>query len=178
MFINDFGITKEELIELFDDDFSNDVNVFDTTSDLLIEEAIQYTEPFRTTIGKLYGGESAAHVNLKEYVATNPQSIGLPQNALAFVEYKFPTGDQVDIAFELNDKNWAVVEIELEGKLQNLIGVFQVVKYRALQLAVFKSKGIDLNVAGYLVAHSIPAEVRDFAKTLNIEAIEIPASSN
>lgn len=177
-FINDFRITKEELQELFDDDFDKSEDIFTNSTELLIQETIQYSEPFRLQIANLNGGESAAHLELKAYVAEHPELIGLPKSSIAYVEYPFPTGDRVDVAFQVNDNRWAVVEIELEGAIQNLIGLFQVVKYRALQLAVFKSKGIDIDVEGYLVARSIPAEVTNFANTLEIEAIEIPASSD
>ena len=118
-------------------------------------------------------GESLRHKELKEYVASHPELIGLPQITSSFIEYPFPSGDKVDIAFDLSDNKWVVVEIEIEGSTENLIGVFQVVKYRALQQAVLQAQEIIGKVEGILVAHSIPEEIKRLAKILNINCFEL-----
>ena len=51
--------------------------------------------------GRSHGGEGEAHRRLKQYVAENPAAIGLPNSAMPFLEYAFPSGDRVDIMFDL-----------------------------------------------------------------------------
>ena len=144
---------------------------------MLIQEAIQKTEVTHKKTKTSQGGESLAHKELKEYVASHPEKIGLPQNALPSIEHSFPSGDRVDIIFDLGNNKWTVVEIELEGLTQNFIGLFQVVKYRALQQAILKTQEITGEVRGHLVAYSIPDEIKKYAKLLDITTIELSISS-
>ena len=77
------------------------------------------------------------------------------------------------MAFNFNDNKWVVVEIELEGEIQNFIGLFQVVKYQALLRAVLRTKKLKGEVGGYLVANSIPEKIKNLANILNIKTKEI-----
>ncbi|MFZ3090050.1 MAG: hypothetical protein WA240_05425 [Nitrospirota bacterium] len=138
-----------------------------------IGAAIEKAKSEAVSIYKRGGGESITHKQLKNYVANNPSSIGLKSVMAVSVEHLFPSGDKVDIAFELENSNWTVVEIEIEGLLQTLIGLFQSVKYRALQEAVIKSQNIHGNVVGMLVAKSIPSEIKSLADVLSIKTVEI-----
>jgi hypothetical protein len=122
--------------------------------------------------------ESEAHKKLKRYVAENPSCIGLNSVLSAFQEYIFPCGDKVDVAFESADNHWTVIEIELEGLVQNLIGLFQAVKYKALKEAVLKSKDLQGVVDGFLVANSIPSEVQALAGVLGVRTAEIKPYPN
>lgn len=78
------------------------------------------------------GGESAAHRQLKLYVADHPIEFGLSSSAVAQVEYAFVTGDRVDVLFENHLPDRTVVEVEVEGEKNVCIGIHQAVKYRAL----------------------------------------------
>lgn len=80
------------------------------------------------------GGESEAHVNLKEYIANNPSFVGFPQNSSIKIERKYPTGDQVDLLIISPSGRRAVVEIELFGEENLIIGAKQLIKYRALEI--------------------------------------------
>ena len=91
----------------------------------------------------------------------------------ATIEYSYPTGDRVDVAFETTTNNWIVVEVELYGLSQTLIGLFQTVKYRALQQALLISKNLEGTVEGVLVANSIPSQVKYIAELLSIKFFEI-----
>lgn len=121
-----------------------------------------------------YGeAESEAHRRLKNYVASHPDSIGLNAVISVSVEYLFPSGDQVDIAFESAGNQWTVVEVELEGMAQTFVGLFQSVKYKALQEAVLRIKNLKGSVDGVLVARSISSEIKFLAEILKIKTFEI-----
>lgn len=137
--------------------------------DIAIEEAKKEAERVR----KLGGGESEAHKSLKRYVANNPTSVGLDGVRVTYQEYSFPSGDQVDVAFESTDNHWTLVEVELQGLAQTLVGLFQSIKYKALQEAVLKSKNQQGSVDGVLVANSIPNEIKSLAAILGIKTFEV-----
>lgn len=78
------------------------------------------------------GGEGAAHRLLKLYVAAHPERIGLAPEAHPYVEYKFATGDRVDVMFDNHRPHRTVVEVEVAGEMNLLVGVQQAIKYRSL----------------------------------------------
>lgn len=138
-----------------------------------IQSLIQETGPLRQQIKAWRGGESLSHKELKEYVASHPGVLGLEANVAPFVEFPFPSGDQADIAFDLGNNRWVVVEIELEGSTETFLGLFQAVKYRALQQAVLMVRGTQGKVEGFLVAYSIPEEIKHLAELLGIKVVEV-----
>lgn len=86
-------------------------------------------------------GESENHKQFKEFIAVNPQIIGLrarPQEIL--LEHKFPSGDIVDILF-IYEKEWVAVEVKshLSDEADIYRGLFQCVKYSALTEASLKT---------------------------------------
>lgn len=138
-----------------------------------VERALEDAKEEAERIRKRGSGESDAHKALKKYIADNPSAICLGKVVSSFQEYPFPSGDQVDVAFESPDSHWTVVEIELQGLAQTLVGLFQSVKYKALQKAVLKSKNQHGFVDGVLVAKSIPQEVKTLAEVLGIKTFEV-----
>ena len=78
------------------------------------------------------GGESAAHRRLKLYVAHHPVEFGLSAIAEPHVEYRFQTGDRVDVMFENHLPDRTVVEIEVSGESNVCVGIHQAIKYRSL----------------------------------------------
>lgn len=78
------------------------------------------------------GVESSDHRELKEWIADNPEAIGLYDVQDRKIEYVFPSGDRVDIIFELKNDRFAVVEIETSDALP---GCYQALKYRTLKCA-------------------------------------------
>lgn len=78
------------------------------------------------------GGESAAHRRLKLYVASHPTEFGLSAEALPHVEYRFQTGDRVDVMFENHLPDRTVVEVEVAGEQNICVGIHQAIKYRSL----------------------------------------------
>ncbi len=78
------------------------------------------------------GGESQAHLLLKQYIAAHPELLGLSAQAVPRVEYRFATGDRVDVLFENHRPDRTVVEVEISGEDNLLVGVQQALKYQTL----------------------------------------------
>ncbi len=116
------------------------------------------------------GGEGANHKKLKEWVANNPQAIGLNNVKNHELEYVFLSGDTVDIIFKLDNGFDAVVEIETTIPLP---GCYQAVKYRALRCAERSISLQSEKVKAILVAWEIPQDVRAFCAQYNILWYEI-----
>ena len=87
-----------------------------------------------------YGSEgSPEHRALRDYIAQNPESIGLPSSAEGITEYPLKSGDSVDVVFVTDEKTIAVeVKSERSGNDDIERGIYQCVKY----FAVLKSEGI------------------------------------
>ena len=111
------------------------------------------------------GGEGEAHLNLKNFVAENPTSIGLPKNARASIEFPYLSGDQVDIKFDIPGGTAAVVEIET---ICPLPGAHQCIKYRALLEAALGHAIGSGKVEAILVAHEFDDVTKAFAAQYNI----------
>lgn len=137
--------------------------------DDIISKSIRITQEIRSK----ESGESTHHLKLKKLIADNPELIGLTNILNTYTEYSYPSGDRVDIAFEFINGNWSVIEIELSGLYETIAGLFQTIKYKALQTALLKSKRIKGEVSGYLVANYIPKETKELAKILNVYVFEI-----
>jgi hypothetical protein len=115
------------------------------------------------------GGEWEAHRMLKDYVAENPEAIGLTGATRGTRESLFVSGDRCDVIFDLEGEGSAVVEVKNGGHHGELAkGVYQAVKYRALTVAE-KGHGESYPVAAYLVAHDITADVVELAARFGIE---------
>ncbi len=115
------------------------------------------------------GGESAEHKLLKEWIAKNPQVIGLTNVRKVEMEHVYISGDAVDLLFELNDDNDVVVEIET---IKPLPGCYQAIKYKALRCA---ERGLSLsspNIRAAIVAWAIPSDVKEFCTKYNINYIK------
>lgn len=78
------------------------------------------------------GGESAAHRQLKLYVASHGTSFGMSAAAEAVVEHRFRTGDRVDVMFRNHEPERTVVEVEINGVENICTGIHQAIKYRSL----------------------------------------------
>ena len=116
------------------------------------------------------GGEGENHKRLKEWVAKNPESIGLKNISKYELEYVFLSGDTVDIIFQLIDGSDAVVEIETTIPLP---GCYQAIKYRALRCAERSLALHSEKVKAILVAWKVPQDVRAFCCQYDIAWHEI-----
>ena len=115
------------------------------------------------------GGEGENHKNLKEWIAQNPNEIGLTNVKKVDIEYSFLSGDRADIVFKLSGNKYVVVEIET---IDPLPGCYQALKYRTLKCAELGLDINSLNVEGFVVAWLIPEDVRNFCNKYGIRFIE------
>lgn len=120
--------------------------------------------------GGFAGGESDAHRNLKEFVAKNPEKIGLPAESKAEIEFPYLSGDQVDIKFDLPDGTFAIVEIET---IDGWTGAHQCIKYRSLLEAALGHELGAGAVQAILVAHVFDEETRAFGLKYGIRTVEL-----
>lgn len=112
-------------------------------------------------------GEGLAHLKLKNYVAENPECIGVPSRTKWEVEFPFISGDECDVVFDISGDKAVVVEIKNGERGELIKGIYQAIKYRALMVAE-KGKGKDYDVAAFLVAYNIPDDIIDYARIFDI----------
>ncbi len=119
-------------------------------------------------------GESDAHKNLKQFVANNPQVVGLPSNVAADEEYSFWSADSVDVLFRQND-SWIGVEVKsIKSNDDDLRrGLFQCVKYKALIEATQMAQQIPIDAESLLVFEGFfPQSLIGLKNTLGIKVID------
>ena len=123
--------------------------------------------------GTGYGGgrgEREEHRSLKEYLADNPLSFGEGLE-LVGIEYRFRSGDEVDILFEDNFGNPVTVEVKSPIPSGSDQEAWQAVKYQHLAAVEY-----DLpceEVRSILAAPRIPEDVKKKCEELGIEPVEI-----
>lgn len=124
------------------------------------------------------GGESDEHKRFKEYIANHPDTVGLPATMTqADLEYRLPSGDEVDILFRRGDE-WVGVEVKshLSGDEDLVRGMFQCVKYQAVLEAYLLSIGNEGNVRTVLVIERpLPVGLIALRNTLRVEVIQAKA---
>lgn len=131
----------------------------------------------RMTDVQMHGaGESTAHRALKERIAGDPAMVDVSGSVVeTHVEYRLPTGDEIDVLFRL--RNGGVVAVEVKSHLspeEDLArGVFQCVKYDALLNAVSASIGEHQDVRAVLaLGAGLTDATRALANTLGVRVIE------
>lgn len=122
-----------------------------------------------------YGtGEGELHRTFKEFIAQNPQLLGLRSATLCGIEYGLPSGDRVDVMFK-DDSEWVAVEGKgIQSNEADITrGIFQCVKYRAVQQAVIAYHGTPESARSILVLEGkLPASLISLKNTLGVEVIE------
>jgi hypothetical protein len=99
------------------------------------------------------GGESEAHRRLKLYVAKKPDLLSLSSNAVSEIEHRFCTGDRVDVLFNNHGPLRTVVEVEIEGTENIIVGIHQAIKYRSLAAAESSLGILSPEVKAYVVSY-------------------------
>ena len=127
------------------------------------------------------GGESEAHRRLKLYVSKHPSMLDLHPDAIFELEHEFCTGDRVDLLFENHRPVRVVVEAELGGETNLIVGVHQAIKYRSLAAAE-KTYPLDSpKVRAFVVAYepggeSVHALARGYdVRLLNVDPAKVLA---
>lgn len=125
--------------------------------------------------GGFGGGESKHHKALKDYVAKNPESIGLKASTpIGITEHPLPSGDSLDVSF-FNMKGWVAAEVKsaISSEADIVRGLFQCVKYRAVMEAVQVSEARAQNARALLVLEStFPQSLVPLRNILGVEVIE------
>ena len=118
------------------------------------------------------GGEGAVHLNLKNYVDSNPAvALNEPRLRSLGVEFEFPTNDRADVV--LVDQHNRIVGVEIEPSVDDidLVGLLQAIKYRYMLECVTDREPGDSR--GILIAHKIGAQVKTICTHYGIEYCEI-----
>ncbi len=125
--------------------------------------------------GGFGGGESKHHKALKEYVAKNPEAIGLKASTpIGITEQPLPSGDSLDVSF-FNRKCWVAAEVKsaISSEADIVRGLFQCVKYRAVMEAVQVSEARAQNARALLVLEStFPQSLVPLRNILGVEVVE------
>ena len=118
------------------------------------------------------GGEGEEHKVIKEYICKHPESIGYKKVKRAETEYVLPSGDRLDVYFELEDGTHVAIEVKPSiSPEQDLVrGIFQCVKYKAVMEALRAVECADYNVDVLLVAAKKLSPLnQSLAKELGVE---------
>lgn len=118
------------------------------------------------------GGEGEEHKVIKEYICKHPESIGYKKVKRAETEYVLPSGDRLDVYFELEDGTHVAIEVKPSiSPEQDLVrGIFQCVKYKAVMEALRAVECADYNVEVLLVAaKNLSPLNQSLAKELGVE---------
>lgn len=116
--------------------------------------------------------ESQRHKALKEYIAKNPQLVGLlKNNKEGQVEYLFASADKADIVFKTKG---GFLGVEVKSAISNDAdlnrGIFQAVKYQALLRAEQKALLLPPTARAVLVTErALPVPLQNLADVLGID---------
>lgn len=97
------------------------------------EELLEVSKPIYGS-----GGEGKEHKALKEYIAAHPEAIGIKNVTVCDTEHILPSGDRLDVYFELKNGDRVAVEVKPSTSPDEDItrGIFQCVKYKAVMDAM------------------------------------------
>lgn len=121
------------------------------------------------------GGEGTEHKALKEYIAQNPESIGIRGVKFTKTEYDLLSGDRLDVYFECQRKQHFAIEVKPESSPEGdvLRGVYQCVKYKAVMDAMRVVDNDNYENNTILVMGGKMADfVRQVANDLDVKYIE------
>ena len=119
-------------------------------------------------------GESEAHRRLKLYVSKQPGMLDLHSSAVSELEHEFCTGDRVDLLFENHRPVRTVVEVELAGEQNLIVGVHQAIKYRSLAAAERTCPLDTPKVRAFVVAYEEATQkVADLARGYAVKLLAV-----
>lgn len=135
------------------------------------DEELDY---IKSTKGEYNGGEGEEHKRLKEYILSNPDTIGIKNVITAKNEYFLPSGDKLDVYFELKNGNRIAVEVKpsISDDADIIRGVFQCIKYKSVMDALRQIENLNYNTTViYLTARPISDMHQRLIATLEINHI-------
>ena len=146
---------------------------------LELKEATPFTVEQLEAIKKTclnYGvGEGEEHKTLKEYIWKHPDCLGYEDVVLAETEHILPSGDRLDVYFELSDGSHVAIEVKPSTSPDQDItrGIFQCVKYHAVMEALRTIECKDYEIKVILVsASTFTSQNRTLANELDVEFID------
>lgn len=146
--------------------------------ELNLEEPTSFTKEELENIKNpqyAYGGEGEEHKALKEYICQNPTCLGYENVAMAETEHILPSGDRLDVYFELPEGTHIAIEVKPSTSPEQDIsrGIFQCIKYQAVMEAQRKIERINYNIEVFLVSASNFSDLnKTLAEELGIKYIE------
>ena len=120
-------------------------------------------------------GESEKHRSLKNFIAANPDAVGLKMPPTNLIEFALPSGDLLDVSFGGPAGKWVGVEVKslISPHADIMRGLFQCVKYRAVMRAVQEAEGYFPSANAILALEgSLPSNLIKLKSILGLEIIE------
>ncbi len=146
---------------------------------LELKEATPFTDEQLEAIKKTcqnYGsGEGKEHKALKEYILKHPERLGYSDIVFAETEHILPSGDRLDVYFELSDGDHVAIEVKPSISTDQDItrGIFQCVKYYAVMEALRTIECKDYEIEVILVsAATLSSQNKSLAVELDIDYID------
>lgn len=99
------------------------------------------------------GGEGEEHKAIKDFVSQHPESVGIKGVSKTKTEYPLPSGDRLDVYFELCNSDRVAIEVKPSISPDDDItrGIFQCVKYTAVMDAVRRTTNSRYGISALLV---------------------------
>jgi hypothetical protein len=178
------GLTEDEILHKYEQ-FRDEAFMYTDWDDLLSQldlkplqvtdqdldrEAEEYNRFIERSGGR---GEQVQHRLLKDFIAAQPQIIGIDALGKPTTEYLFKSDDRCDILVELFGQCAAIIEIKVGQRGELVKGIYQLVKYGALLVAE-RGHGQPYPVELHLVAYTIPSDISDFAEKFAITCHCVP----
>ena len=146
---------------------------------LELKEATPFTDEQLEAIKKTcqnYGsGEGKEHKALKEYILKHPERLGYSDIVFAETEHILPSGDRLDVYFELSDGDHVAIEVKPSISTDQDItrGIFQCLKYYAVMEALRTIECKDYEIEVILVsAATLSSQNKSLAVELDIDYID------
>ena len=135
-----------------------------------------FTEKELEQLGTHYGGgEGEEHKALKKYICQHPECLNYKDVVFAETEHPLPSGDSLDVYFELSDGIHVAIEVKPSIAPDQDIcrGVFQCVKYNAVMDALRKieCKGYEIEVL-LVAAGKFSSQNKVLAEELDVKYVE------
>lgn len=160
---------KEMIIKLLNEDYTKY-----SLSKPKVKGAIEDNNKLKIELKRKYGkgGESKLHKDLKNFIANNPQKIGLKKSeTIPVIEHGYLSGDRVDILFKPKSTGTnTIVEIELNDIMP---GIHQAIKYRALRCSQLGLELTNKQVKATIVAWKFTDEEKQLCKKYSIDYFQI-----
>ena len=169
---------KRDLVEGLDSKAINFPYWDRVLKELNLKEAAPFTEEQLKVIKNPHcgrGGEGEEHKALKKYICQHPECLNYKDVVFAETEHPLPSGDSLDVYFELSDGKHVAIEVKPSIAPDQDIcrGVFQCVKYNAVMDALRKieCKGYEIEVL-LVTAGKFSSQNKALAEELDVEYVE------